>query len=146
MALQNTYSKKKEEHRLAKAEYDRCKSVEAGADTSVKETKMKVKPAQRKVEKKAKSGPYFAFVEETWWTLAADHPDMEGHKLMQVLWQKWLEKGGNKRRETGDKEMFGPGEDQGAGVKEGFVGGDLLSGVQNMQATENYNIFKGYAI
>ena len=95
MALQNTYSKKKEEHRLAKAEYDRCKSVEAGADTSVKETKMKVKPAQRKVEKKAKSGPYFAFVEETWWKLAADQPDMEGHKLMQVLWQKWLEKSGN---------------------------------------------------
>ena len=61
--------------------------------------------------------------------------------LMQVLWQKWLEKGGNvMRREIGDKEVFGPGEDQGVDAenKEGFVGGDLLSGVQNIRL-----IFKG---
>jgi len=125
-ALQNIFTKKKEEHRLAKAEYDRGKSEEVGIDTTGKVSKMKVKTAQRKTVENTKSGPYFAFVEETWWKLAAAQPKMEGHMLMQLIWQNWLEKDGTMRKETGDKEMFEPGEDQSAGAKEGCVGGYLF--------------------
>ena len=50
MALQNTYSKEKEEHRLAKVEYDRGKSKEVGDSTSVKVSEMEVKSFENSSE------------------------------------------------------------------------------------------------
>ena len=105
-ALQITFEKKREEHRLAKAEYVRGQSKQDDIDGNSETAKVKVKEAA----KCAASGAYFAFVEDTWWKLAAAQPKMEGHELLQLLWQNWLNRGGN-----GDEETCR--EDQGAGIK-----------------------------
>ena len=98
-ALQITYEKKREEHRLAETEYVVGLS---------KEDVINSESAAMKVKEDAASGPYFAFLEETWWKLAAAQPEMGGQELLQLLWQNWLKKGENE--ETCK-------EDQGAGAE-----------------------------